>query len=652
MLFRFVSILGALAFSLSCVACSSANKNAVKTDAPDAPEASVPMCVQVPVKYSSELWDSTKLKNLEIAHESYLRSLDLAAKGEDELSALFLQHAFDADSNDRYLAFAVAEHMDGAGDPAGALNLAARAKTMKGQETSSEDALLGRLYAQAGTMDSARVYYKKAIDASDQNLEAAYEYSLLLEVIRDYKELSRVYDILLPQLNYPRSMLDRQIILLQQAGQDSSLLALLSAAYNALGEPSYLKSHMQLLAQNGQDSAAIEDARELLSEFPEDSLALKSLVQLLSKDQRSGEALDTLKAYYQRNPKSKFILFTLGLQEAAMDLNHEAEQHLNKVKDDSLYAGGAYFTLSSLALQKGDTAKAVKNLELAYKAEPDTYGSEMAWRYGISGKYDKAYPILDSLVKSEAFLDSMISVRAANEGWSAGKVGKLKTALKEESAKHQFLYGNVLLFNAESIEDKYRSGDSAKRDSARVFRERAEEHFKEALNDGFNEDDLYFSIGANLLALNRVDDAIAYFKTLFKKNPHHATALNHLGYTLVDLNRNVDELKWGTSLVDTALSIEPNNVAFMDSKGWALYRAGKYEEALTVMDSVESRATNVPGMLTADTTVYAHLAAICEALHLNDRAIVYYKKMILIMPKDVSLKKRLKALSSSSATPK
>ena len=26
--------------------------------------------------------------------------------------------------------------------------------------------------------------------------------------------------------------------------------------------------------------------------------------------------------------------------------------------------------------------------------------------------------------------------------------GKLKTALKEESAKHQFLYGNVLLFNA------------------------------------------------------------------------------------------------------------------------------------------------------------------------------------------------------------
>ena len=644
MLFRVVSLLGALAFSLSSVvACSGTNKNGVYTEASASAESGKSPAAMK--RSSSDLWDSVKLKNLEIAHESYLRSLDLAAKGEDELSALFLQHAFEADSNNRYLAFAVAEHLDGAGDPAGALNLASRAKMMKGPETSSEDALLGRLYAQAGTMDSARVYYKKAIEASDQNLEAAYEYSLLLEVVRDYKELSRVYDILLPQLNYPRSMLDRQILLLQQAGKDSSLLLLLSAAYDALGEPNYLKSHMQLLAQNGQDSAAIEDARTLLSEFPEDSLALRSFVQLLSKNHRSEEALDTLKAYHQRDPKSKFILFSLGLQEADMDMNGDAEKHLNKVKDDSAYTGSAYFALSTLALEKGDTAKAVKDLERAYKADPDAYGSEMAWRYGVSGKYDKAYPILDSLVKSEAFLDSMVSARAANEGWSAGKVGKLKTALKEEAAKHQFLYGNILLFNAESIENKYNVGNSAKKDSARVLRERAEEHFKEALSNGFKEDDLYFSIGANLLALNQVDDAVTYFKMLFKKNPHHATALNHLGYTLVDLNRNADELKWGASLVDTALTIEPNNVAFLDSKGWALYRSGKYSEALTVMESVESRAANVPGMLTADTTVYAHLAAICEALHMNDRAVEYYKKMVLIMPKNASIKKRLKALA-------
>lgn len=99
MLFRFVSILGALAFSLSSVSCSSANKNAVKTETPEPVAAAQPQA-PAPV-YSSELWDSTKLKNLEIAHESYLRSLDLAAKGEDELSALFLQHAFEADSNNR-----------------------------------------------------------------------------------------------------------------------------------------------------------------------------------------------------------------------------------------------------------------------------------------------------------------------------------------------------------------------------------------------------------------------------------------------------------------------------------------------------------------------------------------------------------------------
>src|SRR5574344_1529100 len=124
------------------VSCSSANKNAVKTETPEPVAAAQPQA-PAPV-YSSELWDSTKLKNLEIAHESYLRSLDLAAKGEDELSALFLQHAFEADSNNRYLAFAVSADLDRAGHPRGSVNLAARPNTINGPETRSEHALLGR----------------------------------------------------------------------------------------------------------------------------------------------------------------------------------------------------------------------------------------------------------------------------------------------------------------------------------------------------------------------------------------------------------------------------------------------------------------------------------------------------------------------------
>ena len=84
-------ILGALAFSLSSVSCSSANKNAVKTETPEPVAAAQPQAPAPVYSFGTLGFDQTE--EPQIAHESYLRSLDLAAEGEDELSALFLQHA-------------------------------------------------------------------------------------------------------------------------------------------------------------------------------------------------------------------------------------------------------------------------------------------------------------------------------------------------------------------------------------------------------------------------------------------------------------------------------------------------------------------------------------------------------------------------------
>ncbi len=166
--------------------------------------------------------DSVRLANLEIAHESFLRALQLEAQGESSLAELFIRHAWEADRNNRFLAFSLVESMEARGASTEALKLADTAKTLQGKQTSSQYALLARLYSQNMNLDSSKFYYKKSVEASDQNLRAAYEYALLLEVIRDYDELMRIYGIMLPQINYPRSMVDRQLLLLEKAGKDSA----------------------------------------------------------------------------------------------------------------------------------------------------------------------------------------------------------------------------------------------------------------------------------------------------------------------------------------------------------------------------------------------------------------------------------------------
>ena len=50
-----------------------------------------------------------------------------------------------------------------------------------------------------------------------------------------------------------------------------------------------------------------------------------------------------------------------------------------------------------------------------------------------------------------------------------------------------------------------------------------------------------------------------------------------MGYLLVDQNRS---LVRATQMIRIAVEAEPDNVAYRDSLGWALFRRGKYAEAI------------------------------------------------------------------------
>ena len=186
--------------------------------------------------------------------------------------------------------------------------------------------------------------------------------------------------------------------------------------------------------------------------------------------------------------------------------------------------------------------------------------------------------------------------------------------------------------------------DSARRDSAQILRQKAAEHYLTTEKVGGELQQFLFAVGSNLLGLGQVDSAIVVFKKLFHNFPMDASAKNHLGYTLVDLNRNPEELRWGGELIDEALRLDSGNVAYMDSKAWALYRVGKFQEALALMERVEEQESSWREMFYSDTSIFAHLAAICQALSLNERALNYYRKILEIDPKNENARKQIEIL--------
>ena len=77
------------------------------------------------------------------------------------------------------------------------------------------------------------------------------------------------------------------------------------------------------------------------------------------------------------------------------------------------------------------------------------------------------------------------------------------------------------------------------------------------------------------------DDAEKYYRQALILDPQNPTIMNNLAWFLIDNDINVDE---GVDLIQKALELEPDDWYYLDTKGWGLYKQGRYEEALQVLN--------------------------------------------------------------------
>jgi TolB-like protein len=104
-----------------------------------------------------------------------------------------------------------------------------------------------------------------------------------------------------------------------------------------------------------------------------------------------------------------------------------------------------------------------------------------------------------------------------------------------------------------------------------------------------------------------LDKAGAYFREALSLN-NEDWRRNQLAYFLINNDLNIDE---GLNLIDTVLKSSPNDYNFMDTKGWGLYKQGKYKEAYEILQkSWDLRMKNA----IYDHPAYLHLEAAKKAV--------------------------------------
>jgi tetratricopeptide (TPR) repeat protein len=80
--------------------------------------------------------------------------------------------------------------------------------------------------------------------------------------------------------------------------------------------------------------------------------------------------------------------------------------------------------------------------------------------------------------------------------------------------------------------------------------------------------------------IGKKDKAEEYYRKALSLEPDKPGRMNDLAFLLIDSERNLTE---GINLVDKALELKPDNYLFLHTKGWGLYKQGKYWEALNML---------------------------------------------------------------------
>lgn len=178
-------------------------------------------------------------------------------------------------------------------------------------------------------------------------------------------------------------------------------------------------------------------------------------------------------------------------------------------------------------------------------------------------------------------------------------------------------------------------GDFASVHVALGDRLRGEERYAEAANaygraiDLFGEPQLqhwpvYYSRGISLERTGAWDRAEADLRQALALQPDQPQVLNYLGYSLVEKGQKLEE---ALAMIERAVAARPEDGFITDSLGWALYRMGRYQDAVEPME----RAV---GLEAVDPVINDHLGDVYWAVGRQMEARFQWRRALSFGPEE------------------
>lgn len=455
--------------------------------------------------------------------------------------------------------------------------------------------------------ESAQHLLEKGVEINPDNLDM---HLLLAELLLEEQNISQASTLLKNyQKKHPQSELARQevAILYVKIGHYAEAHRLFSSLPERLHTPFVRYCHSQALLALKHTNEALQQLRFAVKESPEFLDAWLAVAKILESQKKSAESSKIYDKILTQDPSNNDIW--LRLVETEIKAGHPAKA-LERAKEgpDSL---SFQMSVATLFLD-AKNFKEAEEILLPLSEEPNTIEDVFfylaALAYEAHQDREKTFEYLGKITQGNRFYDRALRLRAQ----ILQEDGKTEEALElihegqkmfPENPDFWLLEGHFLISADQKKEALTAVGNAQK-------------------NLPDNED-LMFLHASILDLLGQKVQALDEMESLLKKSADNYQALNYIGYTLADQNRNIDR---ALLLLRKAARLAPDHAYILDSLAWAQYRKGLLTEALGTI----RKAVTLPDG--EEWAIWDHYGDIAAARGQHKEALRAWKKALTLDP--------------------
>lgn len=437
---------------------------------------------------------------------------------------------------------------------------------------------------------------------------------------------------------------------------------------------------------DNRDGDALDIMNDYLERHPDDHQVRERLAQMFMDSGDDAKALDQ----YKRIPtaeRSPDVLYGMGRAQGNLGMRKAAIANLrHAVKDDPGFTEAMVELAYQYELSKEYVAAEKMYTSILGMGQPfpearlrlinlniKLNNPDRALDVALEGPPSKAF-IMDAALmfieeefyaQGSTILDMLTSggqipaeyhfykAVIANEG--ENDMDKAMRFLARIDRKDR-LYPHALRFKAQMLHLQEKSGEALAlaREAKNAFPDipifyileskllQSRDDMKSAeapLMDGLSRlkgnPELQYALGMLYEETGRRNKALEIMESIIRNHPDHTNALNYVGYTLAEENRNLDR---ALVLVKKASRMEPDNGFILDSVAWVAFKQGNFQEAWKYIGfSVD--------VVDDDPTIWEHYGDIAAAMGKKKEARKGYNNAIKHGTKHLKrVKKKLKAL--------